>query len=177
MTTRVKTANGRKVGPTKWLHRQVNDPYVKKAKAEGKPAPRAPRAPDGPDAHYAAPMGLFNGMIAPLTPFTIRGAIWYQGESNAAKNNRGNMELYGQLFPTMILGWRYEFARAQGIPREDGEFPFLFVQLANYFPRRDEPTDSYWAQVREAQTGTLEVPRTGMAVAIDRMTLRELEGE
>ena len=140
---------------------------VEKAKAEGKPEPRAPRAPDGPDALYAAPMGLYNGMIAPLTPYTIRGAIWYQGESNAGKTNRGNMDLYGQLFPTMILGWRYEFARAQDIPREEGEFPFLFVQLANYFPRRDEPTDSYWAQVREAQLGTLEVPRTGMAVAID----------
>jgi sialate O-acetylesterase len=140
---------------------------AEKAKAEGKPAPRAPRAPDGPDAHFVAPSGLFNGMIAPLTPYTIRGAIWYQGESNAGKNNRGNMELYGQLFPTLILSWRYEFARAQELPREDSDFPFLFVQLANYFPRRDEPSDSYWAQVREAQFRTLEVPRTGMAVAID----------
>lgn len=132
-----------------------------------KPAARPPRAPDGPDALMVMPAGLYNGMIAPVAPYTIRGAIWYQGESNAGKSNRGNMELYGQLFPTMILAWRYEFARAQDVPREESEFPFLFVQLANYFPRRDEPTDSYWAQVREAQLGTLEVPRTGMAVAID----------
>jgi sialate O-acetylesterase len=106
-------------------------------------------------------------MIAPVAPFTIRGAIWYQGESNAGPANRGNMDLYGQLFPTMILSWRYEFSRAQGIPREESEFPFLFVQLANFRERRAGPTDSYWAQIREAQTGTLEIPRTGMAVAID----------
>lgn len=140
---------------------------AEKAKAAGQPAPKAPRAPDGPDALSAAPMGLFNGMIAPLAPYTIRGAIWYQGESNAGNTNRGNMALYAQLFPTMILAWRYEFARAQDVPREESEFPFLFVQLANYYPRRDTPVDSYWAQVREAQFGTLEVPRTGMAVAID----------
>ena len=143
---------------------------VARAKAEGKPAPprpRIPRAPDGPTTLNAAPGGLFNGMIAPVTPYTIRGAIWYQGESNAGTDNRGNMDLYGQLFPTMILSWRHEFAKAQGTPRDESEFPFLFVQLANFFPRRPEPADSYWAQIREDQLGTLEIPRTGMAVAID----------
>jgi sialate O-acetylesterase len=138
-----------------------------KAKTENKPAPRPPRAPDGPDSLNAAPSGLFNGMIAPVTPYTIRGAIWYQGESNAGPDNRGNMDLYGQLFPTMILSWRHEFAKAQGVPRDESEFPFLFVQLANFRERHPEPTDSYWAQIREAQFGTLEIPRTGMAVAID----------
>ncbi len=138
-----------------------------KAKTEGKPAPRPPRAPEGPDSLNGMPSGLYNGMIAPVTPYTIRGAIWYQGESNAGPTNRGNMDLYGQLFPTMILSWRYEFAKAQSVPREESEFPFLFVQLANFFPRREQPADSYWAQIREAQLGTLEVPRTGMAVAID----------
>ena len=140
---------------------------AEKAKAEGKPAPRAPRAPDGPEMLNGAPSGLYNGMIAPVAPYTIRGAIWYQGESNAGPNNRGNGELYGQLFPTMILSWRYEFAKAQGVAREEAEFPFLFVQLANFQKRHDEPTDSHWAQIREAQFGTLEVPRTGMALAID----------
>ena len=143
---------------------------AEKAKAEGKPLPagaRPPRAPDGPDALNSAPSGLFNGMIAPVAPYTIRGALWYQGESNAGPNNRGNMDLYGQLFPTMILSWRYEFSKAQNVPRDEAEFPFLFVQLANYFPRREQPADSHWAQIREAQTGTLEVPRTGMAIAID----------
>lgn len=140
---------------------------AEKAKADGQPAPRPPRAPEGPDSLTGMPGGLYKGMIAPVAPFTIRGAIWYQGESNSGVNNRGNMDLYGQLFPTMILSWRYEFAKAQGIPREDSEFPFLFVQLANYRQHHPEPTDSYWAQIREAQTGTLEIPHTGMAVAID----------
>ena len=117
-----------------------------KAKAEGKPAPRPPRAPEGPDSLNGAPGGLYNGMIAPVAPYTIRGAIWYQGESNAGPNNRGNMDLYGQLFPTMILSWRYEFARAQSVPREESEFPFLFVQLANFQKRLAEPADSHWAQ-------------------------------
>ena len=140
---------------------------TEKAKAEGKPAPRAPRAPDGPESLNAAPSGLFNGMIAPVAPYTIRGALWYQGESNAGPANRGNMDLYGQLFPTMILSWRYEFSKAQGVPRDESEFPFLFVQLANFQKRLDQPADSYWAQIREAQLGTLEIPRTGMALAID----------
>ena len=137
------------------------------AKAEGKPAPKVPRAPDGPEALNVAPMGLYNGMIAPVAPYAIRGAIWYQGESNAGLTNRGNMDLYDRLFGTMILSWRFEFARAQGIPREESEFSFLFVQLANFYPKRPEPADSYWAQIREAQLATLEVPRTEMAVIID----------
>ena len=140
---------------------------TEKAKAEGAPAPHAPRAPEGPDNLSGMPSGLYNGMIAPVAPYTIRGAIWYQGESNAGLNNRGNMDLYGQLFPVLILSWRYEFAKAQGVPREESEFPFLFVQLANFQKRFEQPTDSYWAQIREAQLGTLEVPRTGMALAID----------
>ena len=67
----------------------------------------------------------------------------------------------------MILSWRHEFAKAQGVPRDEAEFPFLYVQLVNFGARHEEPTDSYWAEIREAQFNTLELPRTGMAVGID----------
>lgn len=127
-----------------------------KAKAEGKPVPQQPRAPKGNDA-VGSPGCLFNAMIAPLVPYTIQGAIWYQGEANASRAKE-----YQRLFPTMIVSWR----RVWGT-----EFPFLFVQLANFNARRVEPTgqpeDSQWAELREAQLLTLELPRTGMAVAID----------
>ncbi len=98
--------------------------------------------------------GLFNAMIAPLTPFSIRGAIWYQGESNV-----GRAPQYRKLFPAMIRDWRRSFGR--------GEFPFLFVQLANFMARAPEPADSDWAELREAQGAALALPNTGMAVAID----------
>lgn len=128
----------------------------KAAKAEGKEVPRPPRAPQGGDA-FGAPACLYNAMIEPLVPYTVRGAIWYQGEANA-----GNGKLYQKLFPTMIQSWR----KAWGI-----EMPFLFVQLANFNARGVAPTgnpeDSQWAELREAQAMTLELPRTGMAVAID----------
>jgi sialate O-acetylesterase len=100
------------------------------------------------------PTGLYNGMIAPLLPFGIRGAIWYQGESNA-----GRAYQYRKLFPTMIRCWRKAWGQ--------GDFPFLFVQLANFTPRFATPRESDWAELREAQTMTLSLPKTGMAVAID----------
>jgi sialate O-acetylesterase len=93
-------------------------------------------------------------MIAPLTPYTIRGVIWYQGESNA-----GRAYQYRRLFPALIRDWR----RAWGL----GDFPFLFVQLANFRAIRPEPSESAWAELREAQLMALSLPRTGMAVAID----------
>jgi sialate O-acetylesterase len=98
---------------------------------------------------------LYNGMIAPLLPFSIKGAIWYQGESNA-----GRAEQYRRLLPAMIRDWRSRFGA--------GDFPFLIVQLANFMSRSDSPTDTGWARLREAQLYTSEtVPRTGLAVAID----------
>jgi len=124
----------------------------KAAKAGGKTPTRAPRAPRGGDA-FGSPGCLYNGMIEPVADYTIRGAIWYQGESNA-----GGAQLYKKLFPTMIKSWRAMWG---------AEFPFLFVQLANYMARHPEPTDPNWARLREAQLETLELPRTGMAVAID----------
>lgn len=126
---------------------------AEQAKAEGKPAGRPPTAPRGGD-NLGAPGCLFNGMIVPVLPYTIRGAIWYQGEANA-----GNAKGYQKLFPTMIQSWRARWG--------EGEFPFLYVQLANYMARHDQPTQSNWAALREAQTETLELNHTGMAVAID----------
>lgn len=101
-----------------------------------------------------SPAMLFNNMILPLLPYAMRGAIWYQGESNA-----GQARQYRVLFPLLIRDWRRVWGQ--------GEFPFLFVQLANFMARDREPGDSQWAELREAQTMTLAVPHTGMAVAID----------
>jgi sialate O-acetylesterase len=100
------------------------------------------------------PTVLFNGMIHPLIPFTIRGVIWYQGESNA-----GRAFQYRKLFRTMIADWRAQW--------DQGNFPFIFVQLANYMKRNDIPVEDSWAELREAQTMALQEPHTGMAVAID----------
>lgn len=97
---------------------------------------------------------MYNAMIAPLTKFPIKGVIWYQGESNT-----GRHEEYKELFSAMITNWR----TAWGI----GDFPFLFVQLANFMERKDIQPDSNWAFLREAQAQTLELPATGMAVIIE----------
>lgn len=100
------------------------------------------------------PSVLFNGMICPLLPLGIRGVIWYQGESNV-----GRAYQYRTLFPTLIADWR----RAWG----QGDFPFLFVQLANFGEPQTLPGDSDWAELREAQLMALSVPKTAMASAID----------
>jgi sialate O-acetylesterase len=99
------------------------------------------------------PSVLYNAMIAPLVPFAIRGAIWYQGESNA-----GRAYQYRTLFPIMIRNWRSAWGH---------DFPFYFVQLANWHANKAEPDESDWAELREAQTMTLREPQTGMAVTID----------
>ncbi len=100
------------------------------------------------------PLGLYNGMISPLINYGIKGVIWYQGESNAGRP----ME-YRELFPAMIADWRERF--------NQGDFPFLFVQLANYMEVKDKPSESNWALLRESQSKTLNVKNTGMAVTID----------
>ncbi len=101
-----------------------------------------------------SPAMLYNNMIRPLLPYAIRGVIWYQGESNAGQARR-----YRVLFPLLIRNWRNAWGQ--------GEFPFLFVQLANFMARARNPGDSPWAELREAQLLTLALPNTGMAVTVD----------
>jgi len=126
-----------------------------KARADGRPVPRRPGPPGNPQAGNGRPACLFNGMIAPLIPYGVRGAIWYQGESNSGKAVE-----YRRLFPAMIADWRKQWGQ--------GDFPFLFVQLANYMKRMDQPVDESWAWLREAQLMTLTAsPKTGQAVIID----------
>lgn len=122
------------------------------AKAANTPFTKAaPRAPTGP-GHQNTPSGLYNGMIAPLAPYALRGALWYQGESNA-----GRASEYRALFSAMITGWRAQFAQ--------GDFPFYWVQLANF--KTSDPAGTEWASLRESQTQTLALPATGQAVITD----------
>ncbi|AOM80628.1 9-O-acetylesterase [Pedobacter steynii] len=97
---------------------------------------------------------LYNAMIHPFLQFPIKGAIWYQGESNADRAHQ-----YRTLFPAMITDWRKQW----GI----GDFPFYFVQLANFMKVDEKPVASAWAELRDAQRGALSLPNTGMAVSID----------
>lgn len=127
---------------------------VATAKAAGKEPPKAPRKPNDPRVGQHRPANCYNGMLLPLIPYGIRGAIWYQGETNA-----GRAYQYRHLFPLMIRQWREDWAQ--------GEFPFYFVQLANFMAVKPQPDDSAWAELREAQTMTLQTPNTGMAVIID----------
>ncbi|MCW8133672.1 MAG: 9-O-acetylesterase [Planctomycetota bacterium] len=101
-----------------------------------------------------SPTALYNGMLAPVIPYGIKGAIWYQGESNA-----GRAFQYRTLFPAMIQDWRGRWG--------EGDFPFFFVQLANFMAAKPEPGESAWAELREAQRMTLSLPNTGMATIID----------
>jgi len=125
-------------------------PQVNPASPLASPTPRRRRAPDD----TAEPSGAYNAMIAPLIPYSIKGVVWYQGEANTT-----DPRLYRTLFPTLIDSWRSAWG--------EGDFPFLFVQLANFLPRSQEPSDSLWAELREAQAQALKLPATGMAVAID----------
>lgn len=112
------------------------------------PAPREASSPN------SFPSLLYNAMINPIVNYPIKGVIWYQGENNA-----GNYVKYRSLFPAMIKDWRQKW--------NSGDFTFLFVQLANYMEPPKTPQESSWAGLREAQTMTLSVPNTGMAVTID----------
>jgi len=106
----------------------------------------------GPNSY---PTLLFNAMLKPLIPYAIKGAIWYQGETNA-----GRAYQYRTAFPLMINDWRQRW--------NEGDFPFYFVQLASFNAGNgDSQHGSSWAELREAQTATLSLPNTGMAVTMD----------
>lgn len=100
------------------------------------------------------PTGLFNGMLAPLLNYSMKGVIWYQGESNT-----GEPKGYKEKFSTLIEDWRQRW--------QQGAFPFLYVQLANFMEAKIQPSESNWAELRDEQRRALDVPNTGMAVIID----------
>ena len=125
---------------------------AEKAKAENKPVPGG--NPEGQMRGNHRPGNIYNGALKPTIGYGIRGAIWYQGESNASRAYQ-----YRDLFPLMIQSWRDEWGQ--------GDFPFLWVQLADFKGEVAEPGESDWAELREAQTMTLKLPNTGEAVIID----------
>ena len=113
--------------------------------------------PDGQHINKI-PTVLYNKMVHPLLGFPIKGVLWYQGESNA--DSAADARQYEALFKTMITSWRREW----GV----GEFPFLWVQLANFMaPDSQPPAQSAWAILRDAQTAALALPKTAQAVIID----------
>ena len=123
------------------------------AKVAGKPAPRRPRNPD-PIEDQHNPTVMFNGMIAPVIPFAIRGVLWYQGESIT-----GDKALFPKVNETLINDWRKLWGQ--------GDFPFYFVQLAPNKDPKPDPSESSIAEVRERQAQALRVPNTAMAITID----------
>lgn len=139
--------------PQAWEQYQQRHAEWEAKPAAERRATKAPQPPMGPD-HPKRPSGLYNFMIAPLQQFAFKGAIWYQGEGNSSRAMQ-----YRTLFPALINSWREHCGM--------GDFPFLFVQLAAYRKHNPETADADWALLREAQTMTLSLPNTGMAVAID----------
>lgn len=128
---------------------------AKKAKDDGKPEPARPRAPSNPLTGNHRPANIYNGVLKPTIGYGIKGAIWYQGESNASRAYQ-----YRDLFPLMIQSWRDEWAQ--------GDFPFYWVQLADFLAEAEGPEESNWAELREAQTLTLDkLKNVGQAVIVD----------
>ncbi len=125
------------------------------AKAAGQPAPNKPRKPILGPGEGGSPSALYNGMLNGLTSYGIKGAVWYQGESNEKDSDR-----YYRLLPAMINSWRKAWAQP--------DLPFYIVQLANFRAPTPDPVDCDWANLREAQRLTAEtLPHCGLAVIID----------
>lgn len=129
---------------------QLAGPWLYKIAMSMKEIPAMPR---NTSSNPNTPTYLFNAMLNPLVPYAIKGAIWYQGESNA-----GQAYQYRELLPLMITDWRKQWGT---------DFPFYIVQLANFMTQQTKPEESAWAELREAQTRTLHLDHTGMAVTID----------
>jgi len=125
------------------------------AKSDGERPAQRPRRPNNIMKGQHRPANIFNGVLNPTIGYGIRGVIWYQGESNAARAYQ-----YRDLFPLMIQHWRDEWGQ--------GNFPFYYVQLADFRAESDKPGDSDWAELREAQTMTMDrLSNVGEAVIID----------
>lgn len=120
----------------------------------GEDPPNRPRGPRNQLTGNQRPGNIFNNRVNPLVGTAIRGVIWYQGESNA-----GRPEQYAELFPAMIEDWRNRWGQ--------GNFPFYWVQLAAFRERQPSGPDASWPFLREAQSSTMKLPRTGEAVTID----------
>ncbi|HVJ68374.1 MAG TPA: sialate O-acetylesterase [Caulifigura sp.] len=132
------------------------------AKDSGKKAPAQPQPPMDPQATPHRQTNLYNAMIAPIVPYAVKGAIWYQGESNA-----GRAEQYRTLMAALIKSWRDAW--------KQGDFPFYQVQLANFMAKKDEPGDSAWAELREAQVISSEAAAPGgVACIIDIGTAKDI---
>ena len=124
--------------------------------------PSPPRVPDNPFTDPGFPTTLYNGMVHPVVPYAIKGALWYQGESN-----RGEGDEYYHKMRALVGGWRKVW--------NQGDFPFYFVQLANFEQVNQDPAGGNgWAKVRMAQSKSLLIPHTGMAVIIDVGEARDI---
>ncbi|CAN5689433.1 sialate O-acetylesterase [soil metagenome] len=125
------------------------------AKEAGKDPPRSPKNPD-PSADQHNPYVLYNGMVNALIPYAIRGAIWYQGESNIATK-----EIYAHIMESLVNNWRKDWCQ--------GDFPFIYVQLANYGKKWDSlpAAGGGTNSIREQQLKNLSIPNSAMVVAID----------
>ncbi|HPN84361.1 MAG TPA: sialate O-acetylesterase, partial [Victivallales bacterium] len=150
---------------SEWDQEKANAAYEEKLAKykealakEGKPEKKSdrPKKPESPVTSGSRPANLFNSKIAPLIPYSIKGAIWYQGEANAK-----NLEvIYDLTLPLMIKDWRTRW--------NQGDFPFAWVQLPGYKKVQEKPVEEGpWPNIRECMLKALSVPNTGMAITID----------
>lgn len=150
-----KTAEQHKKALANWEKKQAE--WRKKPRDKRGRAPRKPSLQRNPAATEGRPAALYNGMIHPFVGYTMRGAIWYQGEANAKSPETASA--YGKLFPLMINDWR---------GRWKDDFSFMWVQLANYRKPAAEPgAVDHWAHLQDEQRKSLSLKKTGMAVAND----------